>query len=398
MSAKSSKEQFDEFALLFNDAIKEKNATGVEYLGEELIKIADRECSRSNINEQMKKYFTDGKNKVKIHLENIKKHNFNSTTGASSAIKIKWFSDEVPNLNLNDVKGLEDVISEFLVNVLAPASPKYAPIYKKYRGSKFGTQILLYGPPGTGKTFIVKCLAGHLGCHIAVVQTKDILANLVGDAEKNMSAVFEEARKYKKCIIFFDEIDAIAANRDDDESRHTKGVLTTMLTYMDGFTDGVKDGQLRIIIAATNRPWILDSAIKRGGRFETQIYVPLPDTEAREQLVKIAFGKDENISDRVDIPCASDFSIEWLAEKLEGMAGADILAVCKQIINKPLQREIEALYYDNVSANEFVTRQDCETVIGKYINGVTDEMLMQFGAYSAGLDYKDYAKIISKNK
>jgi len=392
MSDSSPKESFDSLVSLFNTAIEEKNTSAAIYLGKELITIADKQCARDSINPQMKKYFSENKNKVKIHLDNINR--------SFDVEEKKWFSHDVPSYTLGDVIGLDNVTDEFMVNVLAPASPKYIHVYKKYRGSQFGAQILLYGPPGTGKTFLVKCLAGHLGCHIAVVQTKEILANLVGDAEKNMAAVFEEAGKYDKCIIFFDEIDAIAASRDDDESRHTKGVLTTMLTYMDGFKCDVSNGQLRIIIAATNRPWILDPALKRGGRFETQIYVSLPNIDAREQFVERAFGKDKSVKNRVDVPCSEDVSIRWLAEKLDGMAGADINAVCRQIINRPLRREIEALYHRNESKADFVTREDCEAVIGKYINGITEETKLRFDAYSAGMELADYLTVcgLERNK
>lgn len=112
------------------------------------------------------------------------------------------------------------------------------------------------------------------------------MANLVGDGAKIIAEIFEQAKRYDKCIIFFDEIDAIAASRDDDESRHTKEQLTTLLTYMDGFMSGTRKNQIRIIIAATNRPLDIDSAVKRGGRFETQIYVPLPDYDARKNWWK----------------------------------------------------------------------------------------------------------------
>jgi len=391
-------DSFKEYIEMFNKAVKDENSTDAIRIGKKLIQIADDQCKKPEINPAIKKTYSENSQRAREYLADIGANTFKAKvkTEVSTSNEIKWFSDEVPSLKLRDVKGLQDVKNEFMVNVLAPLSSKYSPIYKKFRGTQFGAQILLYGPPGTGKTFMVKCLAGSLQCHIAVVQTKDILASLVGDAEKNMSDVFEQAKKYDRCIIFFDEIDAIAASRDDDESRYTKGILTTMLTHMDGFTSGVKNGQHRIIIAATNRPWILDSALKRGGRFETQIYVPLPDYDARYQLVKLALGKDENVKDRVDVPCDDNVSIAWLAEKLDGMAGADINAVCRQIINRPLQREITSLLNDNKHKNEVIEREDCEIVIEKYINGITEEMLLRYEAYSFGLDLSDYLNILSK--
>jgi len=242
----------------------------------------------------------------------------------------------------------------------------------------------------------VKCLAGSLKCHIAVVRSKDILANLVGDAPKNLSAVFEEAKQHDRCIIFFDEIDALCASREDDESRHTKEILTTLLEEMDGFTGKTEKGKQRIIIAATNRPWILDAAVKRGGRFDTQIYMPPPDYDARYQLIKLALGKDENVKSRVNVPCAEDVSIERLAEMFKGLSGADIKAVCRQVVNRPLQREITSMMNSGEIKSDAVTREDCETVYKNYINSITDEMLLQFDAYFAGMELPDYIKIIKE--
>ena len=220
------------------------------------------------------------------------------------------------------------------------------------------------------------------------------MARLVGDGAKIIAAVFEQAKKYDKCIIFFDEIDAIAASRDDDESRHTKEQLTTLLTYMDGFMSKTAPGQIRIVVAATNRPWVLDSAVKRGGRFETQIYIPLPDLAARRKLVEIALGKDPKVKNRLDIPCEPDVTPEWLAMQLEGYAGADIKAICKQIINRPLRRAIFAEHNSRPCPDYKVSRKDCAEVIGKYINSITDEMLLQFDAYKANMEFKEYIKAI----
>lgn len=393
----SNIDNFKEYITLFNRAVDDGDSTTAIRIGKKLVGIADEQIARSEVSSVFKEFYTSNILKVREYLADL---NANASGGSSSMKarknpeKLKWFSTEVPKLTLRNVAGLENVKNEFMVNILAPLSPKYESIYRKYRGSQVSTQILLYGPPGTGKTFLVRCLAGSLGCHIAVVQTKDIMANLVGDAEKNIAEVFDEAKKYDKCIIFFDELDSIAASREDEESRHTKGVLTTMLTMMDGFSGGAKEGQHRIIIAATNRPWILDSAVKRGGRFETQIYVPLPDFEARYQLVKIALGKDNNFQNSVDIPLSPDITINWLAEKLDGMAGADINAVCRQIVNKPLRREIESLRDKGVAVSECVTKADCESVINNYINGITDETLLSFDAYAASMDANEYLKVI----
>lgn len=389
-------ESYKEFILLYNDYRKSEDLQSALRMAREIEKIAKNQSARSDLPKQIKAFYATTSAPVREWLASIKISAYvTKTSGNDSVDTIRntdWFDAEIPKLSMRDVAGLKDLRDEFLVNVFAPISPKYAPIFQKYRGSDMGFQILLYGPPGCGKTFIVKCLAGTLGCKIAVVKVKDIMANLVGDGAKIIDTIFEQAKKFDKSIIFFDEFDAVAADRDDDESRHSKEQLATLLTKMDGFTAMTKPGQIRIIVAATNRPWILDSAIKRGGRFENQFYVPLPDFDARKKLIEIALGKD-NSSHRIDVPCAENVTVDWLAEKLEGYAGADIKAICKQIVNRPLRREIEFYRDHGKNCSDFVTQQDCLDVIGTFINGVTDEMLFSYDAYMANMSVSDYLKL-----
>lgn len=387
---------FDQLCSAYNSAFKRAEFDAVRTLGQRILEIARAQVSDPHTAPEMKEKFQRWINSVEKTLSDLQSGKLQISRQTSSEKKIgvdakaiNWFSAEIPKNALDDVAGLADVKTEFIINILAPLSSRYRSIYDKYR-SDMGLQILLYGPPGTGKTHIVKCLAGQLGAKIAVVQIKDIMANLVGDGAKIIAEIFEQAKRYDKCIIFFDEIDAIAASRDDDESRHTKEQLTTLLTYMDGFMSGTRKNQIRIIIAATNRPWILDSAVKRGGRFETQIYVPLPDYDARKKLVEINLSKPP-------VPRAEDVTIEWLAERFEGYAGADIKAICKQIAGRPLRREIESMRAGRAVADR-ITRADCEVVMSKYINSITDEMLIQFDAYRQNRTFDEYVRILETKK
>lgn len=387
---------FDQLCSAYNSAFKRAEFDAVRTLGQRILEIARAQAADPHTAPEMKEKFQRWINSVEKTLSDLQSGKLQISRQTSSEKKIgvdakaiNWFSAEIPKNTLDDVAGLADVKTEFIINILAPLSSRYRSIYDKYR-SDMGLQILLYGPPGTGKTHIVKCLAGQLGAKIAVVQIKDIMANLVGDGAKIIAEIFEQAKRYDKCIIFFDEIDAIAASRDDDESRHTKEQLTTLLTYMDGFMSGTRKNQIRIIIAATNRPWILDSAVKRGGRFETQIYVPLPDYDARKKLVEINLSKPP-------VPRAEDVTIEWLAERFEGYAGADIKAICKQIAGRPLRREIESMRAGRAVADR-ITRADCEVVMSKYINSITDEMLIQFDAYRQNRTFDEYVRILETKK
>lgn len=391
--AETLMESYKEFLSLYNQYRIQEDVQSALRMAHEIEKIAKTQSARNDLPKQIKDFYATTSAPVREWLASIKISAYvTKTSGNDSVDTIRstdWFDAEIPKLSMRDVAGLKELRDQFLVNVFAPISPKYAPIYKKYRGNDLGMQILLYGPPGCGKTFIVKCLAGTLRCKIAVVQVKDVMANLVGDGAKIINEIFDQANKMDRCIIFFDEIDAIAADRDDDESRHTKEQLTTLLTKMDGFTSRTKPGQIRLIVAATNRPWILDNAIKRGGRFENQFYVPLPDFDARKKMIEIALGKDNN-PHRIDVPCAENVTVDWLADKLEGYSGADIKAICRQILNQPLRREIDFYRDHGKFCYDFVTQADCETVIGHYINGITDELLFAYDAYKANMSVSDY--------
>lgn len=377
----------------YNNARNSGNVARAVDMGTRAVRVAKEELAKPDLNLAHKGYY---ENVVRTVSEFLKDPaacapKAKATKGADSGeddeiSATDWFAAPVPKLKLKDIAGLQNVKDEFIVNVFAPMLPGYSEIYRKYKGDERGLQVLLYGPPGTGKTHAVRCLAGELGCKIAVVKVADTNRKYVGEGAKVIETVFAQAANYEKSIIFFDEIDSIASSREDEDSRHTKEQLTTLLTLMDGFTSGVKDGQIRIVIAATNRPWALDSAVKRGGRFDTQIYIPLPDYEARRQIVRLALGKDERVEKRVDVPCAPDVSVETLAERFEGYSGADIKAVCRQAINLPLEREIRA-YSQKKPHADCLTMKDLECVLGRYINSITDDSLMQFDAYRQNMEY-----------
>ncbi|MBQ8685912.1 MAG: ATP-binding protein [Clostridia bacterium] len=395
----STMDRIGQYVNGYNEA---RNANDVENAikyGRLAVRDAGDELKKPNLNAVHKEYYQTVISSIGVFLANpnalrAAKEGMESIGTSEDKIKTTdWFAAPIPDLGMKDIAGLRDVCDEVIVNVFAPMSPKYSGIYQKYRGEASGIRLLLYGPPGTGKTHFVRCMAGELRCKVAFVQVKDVMANLVGDGAKIIAEVFEQANKYDRCIILFDEIDAIAASREGEDSRYTKEQLTTLLTYMDGFTSKTKPGQIRIVIAATNRPWALDSAVKRGGRFDTQIYVPLPDEEARRQLIKLALGKDERVANRVDVPCAKDVTIDWLVDRTEGYAGADVQAICRQAVNRPLKREIMAMSKGN-RACDCVTRKDFEEVFNGYINSITNDMLMQFDAYKMNMEYGfEYMKV-----
>ena len=381
----------------FNNAVKANDAETIAELGAEMLKIALDECAKPNVSSTIKDTYRKQGMAVVSHLAALAKTPSASVQAGSGNsgegndpyyVTKQWFSSEVPKLNFTNIIGVQEVKDAFMVDVVAPLRPEFREVYKKFRGNQMGSQILLYGPPGTGKTHIVKCLAGALNCQIAVVQTSEVLASVVGVAEKNVRDIFAQAAELDRCIIFLDEIDSICSDRSSDDARNTKSILTTMLTCMDGFMKTTKVGQLRIIVAATNLPWKLDSALKRGGRFETQIYVPLPDEKARRKFIELELNK---------IPHDPDVTVEGLAEMLNGYSGADIKAVMKQIANEPLRREVKNILNPEIgkAQGERITAADCAVVIKNYINSVTPEMLLRFEAYDRGISYEDLLRKIN---
>lgn len=376
----------------FNKAVKDGDLASVSELCIEMLKIALDECSKPNVSAALKETYRKQTFAAIEYLASIAKKppavidSGGGDSGDPYYTEKQWFSDEVPNLNFTNIIGVQEVKDAFMVDVVAPLRPEFRRIYIRFRGNQMGSQILLYGPPGTGKTHIVKCLAGALNCKIAVVQTSEVLASVVGVAEKNIRDIFAQAAELDRCIIFLDEIDSICSDRSSDDARNTKSILTTMLTCMDGFVKTKKDGQLRIIVAATNLPWKLDSALKRGGRFETQIYVPLPDAAAREKFVQIELDK---------FPHDSDVTVDMLVQKLDGYSGADIKAVMRQIANRALRRAVVDIMHGQAEQAEAerVTFDDCEYVIKDYINSITPEMLLRFEAYDRGISYEELLKL-----
>ncbi len=382
----------------FNKAVENNDVYSICNVGGEMLRLALEQCANPNISTAHKNTYRDQCFAVIDYLVRYASKppvaaahsGGDNDEGADPYYTEKeWFSNEVPELNFKDIIGVKEVKDAFMVDVVAPLRPEFKDTYRKFRGSQLGTQILLFGPPGTGKTHIVKCLAGALGCKIAVVPTSEVLASVVGVAEKNMRDIFAQAAELDRCIIFFDEIDSICSDRSSDDSRHTKSILTTMLTCMDGFMKTKKPNQLRIVVAATNLPWKLDSALKRGGRFETQIYVPLPDEVAREKFVSMDLEK---------LPHADDVTEQYLAELLKGYSGADIRAIMRKIANEPLRREVTNIIKTGKEKGEEITRADCEKVIGNYINVVTSEMLLRFKAYDMGISYEGLLEILKRTK
>ena len=225
---------------------------------------------------------------------------------------------EVPDVSWDDIGGLADVKQELQEAVEWPL--KYHGLFV-HSDATPPKGILLYGPPGTGKTLMAKAAAHESEANFISIKGPELLSKWVGESEKGVREVFRKARQASPCIVFFDEIDAIAPTRGSlgSDSHVTERVISQLLTEL----DGLEVLSNVIIIGATNRPDIIDAALLRPGRFDRLLYVPPPDKESRIQIFKIHTSKK---------PLAEDVNINTLASQTEGYTGADIAALASAAV------------------------------------------------------------------
>jgi transitional endoplasmic reticulum ATPase len=224
---------------------------------------------------------------------------------------------ETPNVKWEDVGGLEEPKQELMESVEWPL--RYGALFKHMNATP-PKGILLYGPPGTGKTLLAKAVATESQANFISVKGPEFLSKWVGESEKAVRETFRKARQAAPCVIFLDEIDAIAPVRGTShDSGVTERVISQILTEM----DGLEALHNVVVIAATNRPDIIDPALLRPGRFDRLVYIPPPDLEARKEILRIhTRGK----------PLDKDVDLDKLAAKMENFTGAEIAAVCNEAV------------------------------------------------------------------
>src|SRR5438552_7551760 len=229
---------------------------------------------------------------------------------------------ETPDVKWSEIGGLEGVKKELQEAVEWPL--KYPELYKTI-GYNMPKGILLHGPSGTGKTLLAKAVATESEANFISVRGPELLSKWVGESERGVREVFRRARQASPCIIFFDEVDALAPTRGmGGDSMVTERVVSQLLTEL----DGIQSLQGVVVLAATNRIDIVDSALLRAGRFDKVIIIPMPDKEARREVLKIHMkGK----------PIAKDVDVDTLVEITEGFSGADIAAIVNTAVSLVLQ-------------------------------------------------------------
>ncbi len=263
----------------------------------------------------------------------------------------QWQVAEIPNVTFNDVVGLEDVKESIKLRLILPLT--HADIYKKYNKT-IGGGILLYGPPGTGKTMIAKAIANEVKAKFYSVKCSDIVSKWFGEAEKNIKNLFDTARADERAIIFFDEFESLAAKRGGNSTVMNR-LVPELLAQIQGFNE--TENQL-LLLAATNRPWDIDSAMLRPGRFNELIYISLPDAPAREFMIRKSFK---------NLQLADDVTIQDIVDATEGFNGADVNEFCDRAKDMPIMKSIES---DGAMFN--ITKADIERAKEKVHSSVQE--------------------------
>lgn len=257
------------------------------------------------------------KNEGPVKLKAVDDHN-NVTVGP-------WEDFEEP-ITLADVGGMNEVKKRLNMAFLAPM--KNPDIMKMY-GKSLKGGLMLYGPPGCGKTFIARALAGELGATFMSVGLSDVLDMWLGESEKKLHEIFETARRRAPAVLFFDEIDALGQKRSQMKHSGGRTIVNQLLAEMDSVGN---DNKNVFILAATNHPWDVDTALRRPGRFDRTVLVLPPDVDARVSILE--YHLRDRPLDRIDL--------QQIAQRTEQFSGADLAHLCESAAEYAMHDSIES--------------------------------------------------------
>ena len=245
---------------------------------------------------------------------------------------------ERPRVDFSDVGGMEEVKEEVRIKIIHPLT--HPEIYAAY-GKQAGGGILMFGPPGCGKTLLARATAGEVKASFINVSISDVLDMYIGNSERNLHDIFDKARRSKPCVLFFDEVDALAASRRDMRQSAGRQVINQFLAELDG-VEANNEGVL--IMAATNAPWHLDGAFRRPGRFDRVLFVPPPDDAARAAILRVLLA---------DKP-AGEVDVAAIAKKTPEFSGADLAALIDAAVEEKLRAALKSGKPEPLTTKDFL--------------------------------------------
>jgi SpoVK/Ycf46/Vps4 family AAA+-type ATPase len=277
------------------------------------------------------------------------------------------------------IAGMEDLKKSIRLQIIEPfINPG---LFAKFR-KKAGGGILLYGPPGCGKTMLARAVANECNASFLSVGISEILTAWLGESERNLALMFEKARAQKPCVMFFDELDALAFARSKASSDTSRKIVNEFLSQLDGFENA---NEQVLILAATNMPWDVDPAMKRPGRFARQVFVPPPDATARARIIDLAL---ENVPH-------GPVDVAAIAAATEQFSGADVDALVERA------KEYVLTEYLETRQEREISQQDLVRAAAELIPTTQDWLrtARNLVKYAGGDDtYRDLERYLKANK
>ncbi len=283
----------------------------VNAASDELNALFDVESNLSVIQEKNRE---DTRPKLKV----VEKHDMASITEMT-----RYRQDTT---DFSDVIGLDKIKKQINKKIIMPF--QRPSLFQKFK-KKIGGGVLLYGPPGCGKTLLARATAGECKASFYNIEISDVLDMYIGESEQKLHAIFEKARADTPCVIFFDEIEALAGKREHSRNSSTANVVSQLLTELDGFAQNNKGV---LVLASTNVPWAVDVAFLRPGRFDRMFFVPPPDKTGRKAIL------EHHMKGR---PADSDINFSALASKANGYSGADLYNLVEMAADEAIDDSIE---------------------------------------------------------